>query len=376
MSAQNSFQTVVGKVHEAALGEVTWVSAAARINNLVRTRGHSLTYVEPGQGLQSGVLFSRFFVGRERRPDLEQSYFADYYPRDEAVPRLLGTRQRELIYKADLYTDEEKRTSAAYNQFRRVHKTENGLFVKIDGMDGCELIMSFANSTEGNGWARDQIRTIRRLAPHMRHFARVRRALADARASRASLAGLLDAKGLGLIQLDRRGRILEANDLARDLLLESDGLHDRGGALSAGHCGEHEEMQRLLAGALPPCGTPGAGGSMKITRGKGRAPLVLEVHPGGRLDAAWRPGALVLIVDPAERPRVSPNLLSRLSSLTPAESRVAVAIAAGQTVAGTACELGCAEGTVRTHMKRVYRKLGIRKQTELVRRVLSLEAVG
>ncbi|MXY31321.1 MAG: hypothetical protein F4Y48_08995, partial [Gammaproteobacteria bacterium] len=35
--------------------------------------------------------------------------------------------------------------------------------------------------------------------------------------------------------------------------------------------------------------------------------------------------------------------------------------------------LGCAESTVKTHLKRVYRKLGIRKQAELVRRVMSLE---
>jgi len=52
-----------------------------------------------------------------------------------------------------------------------------------------------------------------------------------------------------------------------------------------------------------------------------------------------------------------------------------VAVATGQTVAGTAHLLGCAESTVKTHLKRVYRKLGIRKQTELVRRVLPLEAL-
>ena len=50
-------------------------------------------------------------------------------------------------------------------------------------------------------------------------------------------------------------------------------------------------------------------------------------------------------------------------------------LATGQTVAGIARELGCAESTVCTHLKRVYRKQGISKQTELVRRVLSLEAL-
>ena len=55
---------------------------------------------------------------------------------------------------------------------------------------------------------------------------------------------------------------------------------------------------------------------------------------------------------------------------------MAVALATGQTVAGIAHALGGAESTVKTHVKRVYRKLGIRKQTQLVRRILSLEGLG
>ena len=68
-------------------------------------------------------------------------------------------------------------------------------------------------------------------------------------------------------------------------------------------------------------------------------------------------------------------MAAEILGLTPAESRVALAVTSGQTVAGTAHALGCAENTVKTHLKRVYRKLGIRKQSELVRRVMSLGAL-
>lgn len=375
--AADMFDAAVQQLHRAALADVSWDSAAALINELVRTRGHSLTYVRPdaGGGLPE-ILMSRFFIGRERRADVEQLYFRDYFARDEAVPRLYGIRDRELVYKADLYTPGEKRKSAAYNRFRRVYKTENGLFMGIDGLEGCGMIMSFANSTAGEGWGHDQIRIIGRLAPHVRQFARVRRALADARAQCASLGGLFDNKRLGLIQVDRAGRVIEATDRARDILLEQDGLHDRGGELAAGHKGENSELRRLLARASPSDGTTGVGGALKITRGDHRTPLVLEIHPGAQPDDSWRLGALVLIVDPASRPRVDPALLTRFLGLTPRESVVAAAVASGRTVAGTANELGCAENTVRTHLKQVYRKLGICKQTELVRAVLSLKPLG
>ena len=83
----------------------------------------------------------------------------------------------------------------------------------------------------------------------------------------------------------------------------------------------------------------------------------------------------MLVVDPAARPPVDPDLAAAVLGLTPAESRVAVALATGQTVAGIAHAQGCAESTVRTHLKRLYRKQGIRRQTELVRRLLSLEGL-
>ena len=378
MAARDRFNQVLEDLYKAALGDVEWVSVASQINDMIRTTANSLVYMGVGPGGDPEVHMSRFFFGMQRRDDLEESYYRDYYPRDEAIPRLTGLPVGELVYKSDIYTDQEKRTSAAFNEFRCVNKTESGLFTWIHARDGSDVFMSFGNSTERSGWGHDQLQVIRRLAPHMRQFARVRRRMTEARALGASLAELLENQRWGIIQMGHRGRILEANDRARDLLLERDGLHDLGGVLAARNHEEDIELQRLLARALPPHRTQGAGSSMVITRRRGRAPLVLEIHPVrgmGEDDLAWQVGALVLVVDPAARPPVDPDLVARLLGLTPTESRVVVAAVNGQTIPGIADTVGCAESTVRTHMKRIYRKQGIRKQTELVRRVLSLEAL-
>ena len=376
MTADNKFDRVLVSLYKAAVADVEWLSAAAEINDLVRTNGHSLTCLNLHAGVEPEVYLSRFFVGTERRDDLQQLYFHDYYWRDEAIPRLYGLGDGEFAHKSDLYSDQEKKTSAAYNEFRCANKTQNGLFMGLDGLDGHTVVWSFGNSTEPGGWTHDQIATIERLAPHIRQFARIRRAMVDARALGASLAELLENRRSGFIQLDRRGRILEANDRARDILLKRDGLRDEEGLLAAETSGEDARLQRLLADASPPFAVQGTGGSMKITRRKAGVPLLLEVQPVQETDTgshAWRVGALVLVVDPEARPRVDPDLASAALGLTPTEGRVAVALATGQTVAGVANALGCAESTAKTHLKRVYRKLGVRKQTELVLRILSLE---
>ena len=375
MDAEDRFEHVLENLYKAAIGDVTWVSAAALINNMIQTTGHSLTYADMALGGEPEIHLARFFVGTQRRPDIEQLYFRDYYPRDEAVPRLYGLRDGELVYKSDLYTDEEKRTSAAYNEFRRTNKTQNGLFMALDGLDGCAVVLSFGDSAEREGWGHDQIQAIKRLAPHIRQFARIRHAMADAQALGASLAELLENGRSGFIQLDRRGRILEANDRARDILLKRDGLRDEEGVLAAEIQGEDAELQRLLAHALPLYGVQGAGGSMKITRRKAQAPLVLEIHPVRKMGTdyrGWPVGALVLVVDPAARPRVDPAVAAEALGLTGMESRVAVLLAEGMTVRDVAAAMGRGESTIRSHVKHMFAKHGLSRQADLVRLMLAV----
>ena len=58
--------------------------------------------------------------------------------------------------------------------------------------------------------------------------------------------------------------------------------------------------------------------------------------------------------------------------LTPAESQVAVALAQGQTVHDIAEATERTTGAVRWHLRHIYRKHGLTRQTDLVRLVLSL----
>ena len=182
MAAEDRFERVLENLYKAPLGDVEWVSVAASINDMIQANGHSLTYAEVGPGGEPEIHLARFFVGTRRRDDLEQQYFRDYFWRDEAIPRLYGLRDGALVHKSDLYTDREKKTSAAYNEFRCVNKTQNGLFMGLGGLDGDGIVLSFGDSTERTGWGHDQIHAIKRLAPHLRQFARVRRAMADAEA--------------------------------------------------------------------------------------------------------------------------------------------------------------------------------------------------
>ena len=205
---------------------------------------------------------------------------------------------------------------------------------------------------------------------------RVRHALAGAGALRASLGALLDNRHAGVIQLDRHGRIAAANDLARDLLRLGDRLSDRDGGLCIPSSAENTTLQQLLGRALPHYGDRGVSSSMVMTRPNGTPPTVLHVIPvdAERSFRSPRVAALVLIVDidPKRLVRIEPDLVAATLGLTPAESVVAALLAEGRTIRDIARATGREEETVRWHKKHVFSKVGVSRQVDLVRLLLSL----
>lgn len=69
-------------------------------------------------------------------------------------------------------------------------------------------------------------------------------------------------------------------------------------------------------------------------------------------------------------PPLDAKVVAKLLRLTPAQSRVAVALAEGKTPCAIAEATGCTVGTVRYQLKQIYTKVGISRQVQLVRAVL------
>ncbi len=62
--------------------------------------------------------------------------------------------------------------------------------------------------------------------------------------------------------------------------------------------------------------------------------------------------------------------------LTPAETRVAAAFVCGSSIVQVAQQHGICVETVRSHLKRIYQKLGTTRQAELVHLVLTKSRVS
>lgn len=375
MNGQALFERILGSLHEAVLDDSLWPATSGLIDEACASKSNFVSFGDEVLRDDIEIFFARLCLRGQRREDLERQWFRDYHDRDERVPRFRQLPDSRVVLNRALYTDEELKTSAAFNEMLPRGHCQDGLVARLDGPGGSRICWSVGDPLDGGGWSTAQVETVARLLPHIRQYVRVRQALVDARALGSSVAGLLGNARCGIIQLDSRGRIVAANDLARNLLRKGDGLTDRRGLLSAASADDDDALQALLARALPRFGGPGESVSMTVRR-RGASPrLMLHASPLGAAGMDARPrrvAALLLVVDPALRGIVDPRLVGAMLGLTPAESRIAALLAGNRTIRDIATETGRSEGTVRWHVKRVLGKLGLSRQVELVQLVMSL----
>ena len=373
MSDQDAFDRILASLHTAMLDEGQWPATSALIDEACGTAGNTLM-VGTGPKDDIEVTCAGFYYRGQRRADLEREYLEIYHPIDERVPRFRQLPDSQIVPIASMYTAEELKTSPVYNEALRRYRGQAGLNVRLAEPEGFHIAWGVADPVTPGGWTAPQLALLRGLLPHLRHFVQTRRALARAEAQGTSATALLDTTRVGVIQLDRRGRIMAANDRALDFLRRSDGVTDQDGMLGAPLPADQTRLAQLIAAALPAARTA-VSGSMLLPRAAGLSRLVVHVKPVDvqQFDfGAQRVAVLVLLVEPDRPPRIDPGLVASTLGLTPAESHVAVQLAEGRTVRDIAATTGRQEGSIHWLLRRIYTKQGISRQVDLVRLVLSI----
>ncbi|MCY3620705.1 MAG: hypothetical protein OXH68_03210 [Gammaproteobacteria bacterium] len=366
---------IVELLREAELDETKWPAASALIDDTCGLQGNDLLLagLHPLGGMD--IKLRWLLLRGEPRPDLKRDYAENYAAIDERPAAVLREPFGKLVHTASLLPDGVRRTSPTYNEYLVPNAGENCLNVRMTATRDLQVAWSLVGPGGGHAsdWRTDQIDAIRQLLPHVRQFVRVRHALADARADGMSTTALLDTRRIGILLLDREGRIVEANDHARILLARGEGMSDRQGHLVGVPPADIDRMAGLVDAAC----RKRRGGSMPIARPQ-RAPLVLYATP---TDPAEVPPPLdrcvarILLAEPFAAPAVNAERLAAALGLTPAQARVAAALAAGGTAASIAAATHRTQAAVRWNIREALTRLGLSRQLDLVRVVLSTPGI-
>ena len=374
MSNQGMYERTLASLYDAMLDDTRWPATSALIDEACGITGNALLVGE-GPPDDIRVLPVGLYYQGQRREDLERDYVENYHPIDERVPRFRQLPDSHLVHVKDLYTAEELKTSPTYNEITLRSHYQDGLNVRLDGPDASHIAWGLGDPVASDGWGSSEIAMVQALLPHIRQFIRVRQALVRAEAHGTTVTALLDNPRIGVLHLDRRGKIIEVNDRARSILRHGDGLSDRDGVLRARAPADQVRLERLVGDALPASGAVAVSGSMLLRRSSVVPPFVVHVKPVGGPQpdhGARHVAALALIVEQGSQRRIDPGLVARTLGLTPMESRVAVWLAEGKSVRDMAEATGRTQGSIYWHLKQIYQKQPISRQADLVRLVLSI----
>lgn len=349
-------------LYQAALDPALWRQALHRLALTTGGIGSALIPITPGN--ITGLIVS---------PELDEpniEYDREWWRHDTRVLRIHTRRLKGgVCCEAELFTDDELARDPLRQEFLRRYGIGAFAAQLVAPLPNLVVAFSVQRALERGEFEKRELAILNLLGRHAARALVVGARLAAARQLEQTVIEALAQFDCGALVVDRDLKILHANPAA--LQLVGDGL-----SINQGHLGvssrEHKQVfVRFMRAVLRRSAGTNDLDTIALPRPSGRRPLLLQAVPISAPTVDWSlpssAAALVIVVDPERDHQPQPAHELRLLGLTPSEARLAVLIGTGHSRAEAAQALGITQSTVSDVVKNVYLKLGISRQSELVR---------
>lgn len=361
---------LIGAIYEGPMQSPPWHTALQLLQESLKAK-HVTLMLRPPSPDSQGVMIN---TGPVTTQGIE-SYETHFFALDPFVRLKEGevVTAEELIGKSWL-------DSPVYLEYLKPLDIRHLLGADIYTQEGIECRLRITRSHEAKPFAADDKAVVRFLLPHLKRSIQLHARLDFLECERQLFAGTVNRMLLGMVSYDQNGTILETNQEARRILAEKDGIWLSGNNIVVEGSHEGRELQRMIKQALAPAPPAGAQGpsvveALAVTRPSGRSKLgvlVKAIPLGQWSESKHRPAAVVFLRDPeANTVQPSHELVRRLFDLTRMEATLALLLAEGFTLDEAAEKMNVRRNTARTHLRSIFCKTGVTRQTMLVRLLLN-----
>lgn len=315
----------------------------------------------------------------KRKPNLilsdEQLQGNDVYIEKYYSQELLANIPEETVVTiSDFFSRDELHENDFYKEYLSQYGVGYILGVDIGTVRGISGKLRLARLERGEDFSPRERAICQALIPYLRAALNIFVMRVDMETEKDALSATVSGMSVGSIHVDADSQILEANAPALAILEQRDGLFRVGDRLMLDEPKKsrqlHELVRKNAEGALH-SGASGSARAMLVDRPSGRESISLLVRPGssgGQLSI--RQTALIHLVDPAQPRSPVIDTLTQLFGLTPSEARVALSLSNGNSIAETARASATSKNTIRSHVRAIFSKMGISRQSDLIRTVL------
>lgn len=355
-------------MYQGPLEAVPWGGALVMLRELLKANWATLI-LRPASADQPALLVR----AGERGPEVYNAAYSHYqvFSTDPFVglPTERVVTMDEMIDTATVMSGEFYRAFLKPNDIRYIL----GADIVTEGGADCRLRIT--RTPGGRDFSPSDKTLCQSLLPHLKRAVTLHSRMELIETERQLYSTTMDRMLVGTVVFDEKGSVMRTNQVADSLLTEKDGIRIVQNTLHADYPVEDRELQRLIKLALSATTTrPAVPEAMSLTRRSGRGSLGVLVRPvplGAWSEDTHRPTAVAFIRDPDRKSQLSQEMIRHLFGLTGAEATLALLLANGLTLDEAAAELGIRKNTIRAHLRSIFAKTGVRRQTTLMHLLLS-----
>ncbi|HEY0628267.1 MAG TPA: helix-turn-helix transcriptional regulator [Sphingomicrobium sp.] len=370
----DQFNATIDKLYGAAVDRRRWDEAFTAVEQLTDCAGMVINLVSKGDASDNLTMFGPRVLQHGAREDVDE------YDRDliAKCPRVAaGIAYPDAPYICDhmILTEAEMDRDPVYDWHSR-----HGLRYFVGSVLGetprHRLMWSLQRTPAQGHVGAEDIRRFELLKPHVRRALTLAEQVGTLRSFQRFSSAVLDCLPNALFALGADGCLLFANAAARLLLERGDGIQLADGRLRARSTADQARLDRLIRQALAPAADAVHSWAL-VSRADGGLPYATFVSPlNVQEDELLAAAAKVLVVvhDVGRRVQPQAEIVRSVFGLTEAEARLACALVGGHSIESAAALLRIKPSTVRSHLKSVFRKVGVNRQQDLVQLVAKLSS--
>ncbi|MGH9512515.1 MAG: helix-turn-helix transcriptional regulator [Terriglobales bacterium] len=368
LPGQDELSSLLGNLYDAASDASLWDSFLEQIVHASGARCSVLVMHNPDQTKYS--ISGSWGVD----PEASAAYLKYYGSVDLWAQRGFSKPAGYSCTSDELCSRGEIEGTEIYNDFMTPYGIEHGMFSVVQNNSRSWASVSLFRDASRPRFELGDVDLLDFLGPHMQRTFKLHFRFSELKARAEGLEKAFDLQLGGMVFFGQDGRIVFMNRAASDMIREHDGLLAMRDGLAAQNPTESAHLTKAILEAVSTANGKGlsAGGTVSVSRLK-RPPLQIQISPirSSQLNLSQPIAAVAFLHDPSQARRQSSEALRTLFGLTPAECRVALLLGDGHTPQAIAEMIGVTGNTVHSQMKCIFSKTGVKRQSELVRLLLT-----
>ena len=366
-SDTGALSKLLGGLYDAAADPILWEPFLQQLADSTGARAAALMMHDAGHDVHT--VHSSWGLD----PEGNRLYQEHYGSIDVWTQRAMPIRARWVCNSEALCPLSELNTTEIYNDFLVRFGIEHGLFGLVENSGSRFASVSLYRDSSRPAFDASGLELVRFIAPHIQRAFKLHFQFSELKARSAGLERAFDMLPTGVIFLGSKGEVVLMNRSALASVSERNGLLATREGLRAEQLAESALLEKTICQAASTLNGKAlsAGGTVMVSR-RARPALQIQISPirNSVIQTSQPIAAVAFVNDPLRQHRPSHESLRMLYGLTPAECRVALLLGDGHAPRKIATMVGVTDNTVRSQIKSIFSKTGVRRQGELIRLLL------